>query len=128
MNIKMNNEEITQSVDLLGTLKEKGRLGYAIMRNLRKMNEASTEYRNIKNDAIQKYGEKKQMPNGTEYTTVPKEKFPEFLEEIKDIATIEEEIDVFTVTEDEFCSGNLTSDQMNTLYWMVAEPEENAGE
>ena len=78
MKVQMTNEQIKGYIDVLVQLKdEKGKLGFAIAKNRRKMLTEAEE----------------------------------FLEMC--------EVDITTVTPDELCSGNLTSQQMFDLDWMV---------
>ena len=118
--MKMSNDKIFASVQILSTLEEKGKLGYAIARNLRKLQDAGKEYFEKRDELIQKYGK----PNGdTGNFTFTKKNADAFNTELAEYAVIEHEVDIMTVNEDVFCSGSLTSQDMFNLDWMVTVAE-----
>lgn len=112
----MTNDKIFSGVQVLSSLDEKGKLGYAIARNLRKLNDAGKEYFEKRDELIQKYG--KPSGNNGNYTFTEKNA-KAFNKELEEYATIEHEVDVMTVSEDVFCSGTLNSQAMYALDWMV---------
>ena len=116
----MSNDKIFSSVQVLSGLEEKGKLGYAIARNLRKLNDAGKEYFEKRDELIRKYG--KPNGNGGSYTFTEKNA-KAFNKELEEYAVIEHEVDVMTVSEEVFCSGTLTSQMMYDLDWMVTVPE-----
>ncbi len=112
--MKFTNQEMFENIELLSGLNEKGKVGYAIARNLRKLKEECTEYLNTRTEAFSKYG-----------TVIDKDKgivniSADILErEIKDIKDIEHNVDIYKVDEETFINGNLTSSQMEKLLWMI---------
>ena len=96
---------------------ETGKLGYAIAKNARKIEAELKEYMQARDAAVQKYGT--DAGNGTFRFTAPQA--AQFQQEMSELDGIECEIDIMTVNEDTFCGGNLTSEQMYSMDWMVAE-------
>ncbi|MCD8126184.1 MAG: hypothetical protein LUD82_01515 [Clostridiales bacterium] len=117
--MKLSNNEMAQATETMSGLKEKGKLGYAIARNTRKLRDAAKEYLELRNTLFQKYGH---SVGGNRFV-VDKDKLPDFLEELNadGIPAIEHEVDVYQVDEDTFISGSLDSQQMAQLFWMVKE-------
>ena len=113
--MKITNIEAFQSVQTLSALKERGKLGYAIARNMRKLEEELTEYTERRNELIKAYG----SPTGDGEYQIPAANMGAFFKEMDEYNEIEFEFQPHTVTEDVFCSGSLTSDQMYILDWMV---------
>lgn len=115
----MTNAEMASNIEILSQLKEKGKLGYAVARNIRKLRDAAKEYLELREKLFQEYGH---SVGGNRYV-VDKEKLPEFLEALKadGIPDIEHDFEAFQVDEDTFCGGGLNSQQMDKLMWMVKE-------
>ena len=120
MKMEMTNEEIRKTVEILSTCREKGKLGYAIARNTRRMKDAVKEYMDIRDDAIRKCGTK--TKNGQVVVTAENEE--KFLQELDGIGEITAEVDVFLVDEETFLNGTLDSHQMENLLWMIKETKE----
>ena len=115
----LTNEKAFESYELLVSLgNETGKLGFAIMKNVRKLGTELEEFMAKRNELFKKYGTEE---DGV--YTVPAEKVPAFLEEYKTYSEIEMEFQPHLIDEDVFCSGGLTSEQMLTLEWMVKEEE-----
>lgn len=119
--MKLTNEQMFNSIVVLQNLRETGRLGYAIARNRRKLIDESKEYMDIREEILKKYGNE----NGEGQYYIPKEKTADFSNEISEYSGIEHDVDVFQVSEDEFMSGDLDSNQMFTLDWMIAPKKES---
>ncbi|MCD7881065.1 MAG: hypothetical protein LUG47_05275 [Clostridiales bacterium] len=115
MKTTMSNEEMGRCVEILSTLKESGKLGYAVARNLRLLRTAATEYLDARAKAFQKYGTADQN-TGTSTISVT-----DYVRELGEIPYISHEVDLYQVDEETFISGSLTSDQMSALLWMVKE-------
>lgn len=115
--MKFTNEQMFQNIIAMHGLHETGRLGYAIARNLRKMTDAAKEYLDIRERVLSKYG----TDQGDGRYLVLQENADAFRNELNEYATIEHDVDVFHVTENEFVSGNMDSEQMFMLDWMVGE-------
>ena len=115
--MKLTYGEAFQSLGILGTLKESGKLGFAIAKNARKISEELVEYNAKRDELIQKYGN--DLGEGR-FGFTP-DKAAEFNKEIRQYDEMDFEVTPTTVTEDEFTKGSLTSDQMYQLMWMVDE-------
>lgn len=123
MKMTMTNEQMYDRMLVLSELRETGRLGYAIARNRRKIESEVTEYSKIRSDALAKYGELIEGTNRYHLAGEGLNKYNEELSQYKDITC---EVDVMQVSLDEFCSGNLNSDQMYALDWMVKSEEDKS--
>ncbi|MCD8208538.1 MAG: hypothetical protein LUD72_11415 [Bacteroidales bacterium] len=112
----MTNAEMVQAIDVMVGLSETGKLGYAIARNLRLLKTEATEYIQLRSELFQKYG----IQNGSQWR-IPPENIEEYIKELGDIPSIDHEVNVFKVSEEDFVSGSLTAAQMESLLWMVKE-------
>lgn len=119
MKITMTNNEMANYIELLSGCHETGKLGYAIARNLRRMKDAATEYLNLRADLFRKFGRPVDGDPGS--VCIPKEHVEAFRNELREVADIAHDVDVFTVPPDVIWSGGLTSDQMSQMLWMVEE-------
>ena len=115
--MRMTNAEGAECLSIMMNISEKGKLGFAIAKNMRKLNDELREYFAKRDELIMKYG-KKQDDN--KYF-IPTESVQKFLDDMKEYDEIKFEFDPQTISEEDFCAGNLTSDQMYALYWMIAE-------
>lgn len=116
--MKMTNEEMRKSIEALNMAQETGKLGYAIARNLRKLRDAAKEYIDIYEGLLKEHATQSKTPGRYILTPEAQEKIEAGIAEFKDI---ESDVDVFTVDEETFCSGELKSNQMSVLLWMVEE-------
>jgi len=115
--MKMTNVEGAQCLSVMMSIQEKGKLGFAIAKNMRKLNDELREYFAKRDELIMQYGEKR---DGDRYW-VPPEKAQEFIDALSVYDEIEFDFEPQKINEEEFCSGSLTSDQMYALYWMINE-------
>jgi hypothetical protein len=114
----LTNAKIFDSVQVLSQAKnETGPLGYAIMVNLRKLSAEVNEYAEKRNELLAKHGT--DQGNG-KYNFTP-EQGAAFAEALRPYAEMEADVAVRQVPEEVFCSGGLTSWQMDVLSWMVKE-------
>lgn len=118
--MKMSNEAMATMAEFMAKLDEKGKLGYVIAYNMRKLSEESKEYIDLRNKLLQEYG--KQSDDGKS-VTVDGENYKKFMDELGDIPQIEHEVNIMKVTPEELYSGTLTSSQMANLMWMVEDTE-----
>ena len=119
--MKMTNKQMYDSVVVMAQAKEKGKLGYAIARNRRKLESEVVEYSQKRDEIIKKYGKQIEGTNRFELQTDALTKINGELAEYNDITC---EVDVMQVSLDELCSGNLDCEQMYVLDWMVKNEEE----
>ncbi len=117
--ITMTNEELSTNVNVLSAAQETGVLGLALAKNLRKLKTEGKEYLDVKDAAVKKYGEKLTLKDGRTFFFIPDDKKEECEAEYADLMDVTCEVDIATVSEDVFCSGNLTSAQMEVLLWMM---------
>lgn len=115
--MKMTNEQMLNSLSVLSKLEEKGVLGFAIARNVKKLAEECKEYSEKRDELLQKFGVD---IGNNQYQLVP-DKVADFIEALRPYGELEVDVAVMTVSQDVFCSGNLTSSQMLILDWMVEE-------
>ena len=113
--MKVTNIEAWNCLQMMGGIKEPGKLGFAIAKNMRKLLDELVEYEAKRNEAIQKYG----VPMGDGRFNFTPENAVKFGDEMSEYDSIEFEFEPMTISEDVFCSGSLTSDQMYALMWMV---------
>lgn len=113
--MKMTNIEAFHSVNVMSGLRESGKLGYAIARNMRKLNDELTEYIHIRDELIRKYG----TSQGENEYRIPPENTELFVQEMSEYNNIEFEFIPYKIPESLFYSGGMTSDQMYELDWMV---------
>ena len=115
--MKMENIEAYKSFIIMQEVTETGLLGFAIAKNMRKLANELVEYDGKRNELLQKYGTPAEG-NRYEFT---KENAKRFYDEMAQYDNLEIEFEPMTVFEEVFCGGNLTSDQMYALMWMVKE-------
>lgn len=113
--MKMTNSEAYASLGILQKLKERGILGFAIAKNMRKLADELQEYDSKRNECIRKYGTQLEGDR-YQFSTGAAEKYYAEMEPYDRIAF---EFEPTTISEEVFCSGSLTSDQMYALMWMV---------
>ena len=116
--MKLTNDLIYTGIQILQNVSEKGKLGYACARNLRKLRDAGKEFLEKRDELVMKYGTLNE--DGTLYM-LPKEKVKDFNDELSEYMNIEHEVDIMQVDEETFCSGTLDNKVMYDLYWMVKE-------
>lgn len=115
--MKMTNAEAYGSLGILQELREKGVLGFAIAKNMRKLADELQEYDSKRNECIRKYGTQLEGDR-YQFSTGAAEKY---YAEMEPYDRIEFEFEPMTVSAETFCGSNLTSDQMAVLMWMVKE-------
>lgn len=113
----LTNAQMLESVVLLAQLEEKGMLGYAIARNRQKLAAEVQDYSRKRDELLKTYGE--DMGEG-KYQLHP-ENAAKFAEELRPYSELTADVPVMQVSQEVFCSGDLTSSMMCTLDWMVKE-------
>lgn len=113
----MNNKQMLESVTVLSQLEEKGMLGYAIMRNRQKLSAEVLDYSRKRDELLKEHGT--DIGNG-QYQLQP-ENAARFFEELRPYSELTVDVPVMTVAPEVFYGGNLTSNQMFILDWMVKE-------
>lgn len=115
MSVKLTNAQMFESLQVLSKVEEKGVLGFAIAQNRRKLTEELKEYLAKRDELLKKYG----TDEGNGRFQLKAEDVPKFFEEMNPYDNMKTDINVRRVTEEQFCSGNLTSTQMFALEWMI---------
>ena len=96
-----------------------------VARNTRILNTALTEYFQIKQELITKYGEKEIIdgePTGRIVVTPKSEHFKEFEKEFSEIATIKHEVEFMKLNYNEVI-GILSGEEILKLDWMLEDEE-----
>lgn len=120
-NIRMETM-LTQLQKVLGHV---DKVGYVAARNTRILNDELTEYFQIKQELIYKYGEKEIIdgePTGRIVVTPKSEHFKEFEKEFSEIATIEHEVELMKLNYNEVI-GILSGEEILKLDWMLEDEE-----
>lgn len=113
--MKLSNQIMFDSILILRSLHETGKLGYACARNLRKLTDESKEFFDAREGILKKYGTINEEGN----YAISKDVINDYNKELSEYASIEHEVDVYQIDEETFCSGTIDSQQMYTLDWMV---------
>ena len=113
----LTNAQMMASMRILAKAEEKGALGLAIARNRQKLAQELQEYSAKYDELLKKHGT--EVEPGC--FSITAETFPAFNEELRPYAEMAADVPVCQVSEEVFCSGDLTSSQMITLGWMVRE-------
>lgn len=123
MKRKLKNIQMEQMVNSLRPLlSRKDEIGYYAARNFRIMSDSLTEYYDIKNNLILKYGEPDLDENGNQKGStsinVNSTKFDEFVKELSPFCEIEHEIDIMVARYDDIV-GKLTGEEILAIDWML---------
>lgn len=117
--MKLSNKKMDECFNALNDISEKttGRLGYAIARNLRKLSEELVEYQSLKDRAIVKYGN--EDSEGRVSIQVGSEAFDNYINEMKEYMSIEHDVQIFTVSEEEVLKSDLNAKEMLAIDFMI---------
>jgi hypothetical protein len=121
----MNVEMETMLGQVQSVLGHVDKVGYVAARNTRLLNTALTEYFQIKQELITKYGEKEIIDGeltGRIVVTPKSEHFKEFEKEFSEIATIEHEVELMKLNYNEVI-GILSGEEILKLEWMLEDEE-----
>ena len=113
----LNNKQMFDSLMVLAQVEEKGMLGYAVMRNRQKIADEVQAYSAQRDELLHKYG----TDIGKGQYTLTNENATLFYEELKPFSELTVDVPVMRVSPEVFYGGNLTSNQMFILDWMVEE-------
>lgn len=117
--MKKNNIEFDQILYTLEPLLErKGLIGMVAAQNTRVIREAIQEFVTVKNQLIEKYGEK--ADDGSISIQPSSERFDDFVKELEPYANISHEVEVTKVPMREVMN-DLTGSEMLALDWMFEE-------
>lgn len=123
--MKMTNFEMENCSHALEELLDhKDIVGYAAARNLRMIQNAASEYFDIRNELVNKYGEQEfdeeGNPTGRFTLKIDSPNFLKFSEEIAQYGSIEHDVDIYKVPVKEVI-GLLTGTQILMYEWMIEE-------
>jgi hypothetical protein len=113
----MTNAQAFDAVLMLSKLDEKGMLGYAIARNRRLLTAEVQEYSYKRDELLAEFGT--DMGNGQFQLNA--ENASRFYEALRPYSELTVDVPVMQIEPEVFYSGNLTSNQMFALEWMVDE-------
>lgn len=115
-NIKMSN--YLNSLQQISN-KVKGKLGYAVARNIRKISDELIEFENIRLEHIRKYG----TDNGNGECVIKKgsEEFNMFLTDMQEYVTIAHDVDIYMIDTEEIFKSDLTADEITNIDFMINE-------
>ena len=112
--MKLTNSQIIQYLNQLKQVSQcRGKLGWAVYRNIKVLSEALDEYNKMHDDLVRKYS--------TNGQTVDQDKFDEFSKELQPLLEIEQEIDLYTIPEEELYDDDLTAQDYLKLDFLVAD-------
>lgn len=120
----LKNNEADYYLSLLKLISKdvNGKLGYAVARNIRELNNSLKEYTQFKNELIIKYGEQK----GNEFSlSQNSERYKDFQTEITPLALIEHEIPIMFVEPEDIFNCSLTADKISELFFMIKDGDGN---
>lgn len=119
--MKLTNIEMDNKLISLNNISDKvsGKLAYAVARNIRKISNEVVEFENIKNQLIKKYGTTDD--NGISTIEVGTDGYEKFINEIKEYTSIEHDIDIYKIEEDEIFKSNLNAKEIINLDFMIEE-------
>lgn len=111
------NAQMYDSLMVLNQVEERGVLGFAIAQNRRRLAEELKEYAAKRDELLAEYG----TDEGDGKFTLTPDAVQRFSAALKPYAEMTAEVAVRQVSVEDFCSGSLTSSQMQILEWMVKE-------
>lgn len=119
--MKLTNIEMSNHLNSLNQIsnKAKGKLGYAVARNIRKISDELIEFENIRLEHIHKYG----TDNGNGECVIKKdtEEYYKFITDMQEFANISHDVDIYTVDAEIVMESDLTADEINMIYFMIKE-------
>ena len=127
MKLTLSNERIVNTINTLGELsnaKLPVKVAYAITKNINKINVELEAYNKEKAKLINKYGEKdeKGKLNVNENGIIPlKEEHIEDYKDIKELLSIENEIDIHMIQLDDLLNSdyNISPSELMTIDFMI---------
>lgn len=119
--MKLTNRQMDEYLYSLNQIasKTKGKLAFAIAKNMRVMQNELIEYHKIKDGLIQKYGEP--SDNGGFQLNIESDAFKEFIIEMKEYDSIESDVNIIMVEPEQVYESSLDSYEMMQILFMVRE-------
>lgn len=132
--MKITNRQLLTIFNGISEVKKKKlpvKLGYAINKNLGIMQDSATAYNNERQGIVDKYCEKDEngeaKTSGTQYVFADTNDLNAYLEEMRDLLDIENELNIHTITiaDIEKCDSDkfdaLTPEELELLAFMIAD-------
>ena len=119
--MKFTNIEMTNHLNSLNQIssKVKGKLGYAVARNIRKISNELIEFENIRLEHIRKYGTVNE--NGECVIKKDTEEYYKFITDMQEFANISHDVDIYSVDAEIVMESDLTAEEMVTIEFMINE-------
>lgn len=125
--MKLKNYEILEYLNSLESFLERNDIiGYAAARNTRYLRNCATEYEQIHNDLIVKYGSPELDDDGNEtgrsFIDMKDPSFKQFKMELTTFSNIEHEVTIFKIPYSEVI-GKLTGSEILEIDWMFEDSD-----
>ena len=119
--MKLTNIEMSNHLNSLNQIsnKAKGKLGYAVARNIRKISDELIEFENIRLEHIRKYGTANE--NGECVIKKDTEEYCKFITDMQEFANISHDVDIFMINADIVMESDLTAEEMIKIEFMINE-------
>ena len=119
--MKLTNIEMSNHLNSLNQIssKVKGKLGYAVARNIRKISDELIEFENIRLEHIRKYGTVNE--NGECVIKKDTEEYHKFITDMQEFANISHDVDIFMINADIVMESDLTAEEMIKIEFMINE-------
>lgn len=108
----------------------RGKFGYAIARNIRKLNDACLEFLQARQDLMSQYGsevvDESGKPTGELSLKIGTDACAEFLNRLNEYAEIEHDVEIYKVPYD-ILPDDLTAKDLLDLEWMLYDSDEQGG-
>lgn len=96
-----------------------GLFGYALARNVRRLQDTVLEFAQMRDGLIQKYGDE-DKESGQYSIPLDSPEMAAFVGELEPLAKIEHEVEISKILPSDL-SGDMTAEQILKIIWMVAE-------
>lgn len=119
--MKLTNIEMSNYLNSLQQIsnKVKGKLGYAVARNIRKISDELIEFENIRLEHIRKYGTDNE--NGECVIKKDTEEYHKFITDMQEFANISHDVDIFMINAEFVMDSDLTAEEMIKIEFMINE-------
>lgn len=119
--MKLTNIEMSNHLNSLNQIsnKAKGKLGYAVARNIRKISDELIEFETLRLEHIHKYG----TDNGNGECVIKKntEEYHKFITDMQEFANISHDVDIFMINAEFVMDSDLTAEEMIKIEFMINE-------
>lgn len=119
--MKLTNKELYDNLSSLVEISDKvtGKIGYAVSYNIRKLTNEIPEYEKMRDELINKYGEKDET--GQVGIKIGSEAYEKYMSEMKQYDDIEFDINIIMVKPEDLESSDLTAKEMLGMSFMIDE-------